>query len=188
MKKTVIALASVLCIIAAAIGALFVWEHQSKLTLEAQVADYLEACDTDASAIDVHGRPYILYALGDSVDLTYVDLGLQDGTNQDQLLVHRLSGGHADRLTRFVTFDHPAGDVDPIERANGSFTDSAMVDGSKVTFSAAVTDHSLQVSGNGRPAGEIDIEQDVAVRGTAVTNTGVVVELEYDSPDCGPAA
>lgn len=184
MKKAIIALVSVLCIIAAAIGALFVWEHQSKLALESQVEDFLDSCDTAATSIDVHGRPYILSAMRGSADLTYVDLTLQAGTNKDQLLVHRLSDSHADRLTRFVTFDHPDGDVEPIERADGSFTDSAKVDGAKVTFTADVTDDRLQVFADGHRTGQIELKQDVTVKGTAVTNTGVVVELEYDSPDC----
>lgn len=188
MKKAIITLVSLLCIIAAAIGALFVWEHQSKLALEGQVEDYLDNCSIDASAIDVHGRPYILFAMRDSVDLTYVDLALQAGTNNDQLLVHRLSEGRSERLTRFVTFDHPEGDVDPIERANGSFTDSAMVDGERVTYSADVTDHRLQLFAAGEEAGEIRVEQDVTIRGAAVTDTGVVVELEYAASACEAAA
>ncbi|WP_193070748.1 hypothetical protein [Brevibacterium sp. FME37] len=188
MKKAIIALVSTLCIIAAAIGALFVWEHQSKLALESQAEDFLDARDTDATSIDVHGRPYILYAMRDSADLTYVDLALQAGTNKDQLLVHRLSDSHADRLTRFVTFDHPDGEVEPIERADGSFTDSAEVNGSRVTFSADVADDRLQVFADGSSTGQIEMKQDVTVKGTAVTNAGVVVELEYDSPDCPAAA
>lgn len=162
MKKAIIALASLLVIIAAAVGALFVWEHQSKLALEGQVED--------------------------SVDLTYVDLELQDGTNKDQLLVHRLSNGEPESLTRFVTFDHPDGEVEPIERADGSFTDSAEVNGSRVTFSADVADDRLQVFADGSATGQIEMKQDVTVKGTAVTNAGVVVELEYDSPDCPAAA
>ena len=187
MKKAVIALASALCLIAAAIGALFVWEHQSKLSLEAQVEDFLDACGTDATAIDVHGRPYILYAMADSADLTYVDLRLQAGTNKDQLLVHRLSQGHADRLSRFVTFDHPDGDVDPIERADGSFTEAAMINGSTVTFSADTAGDRLELFADGHRAGQIELDQDVTVKGAAVTDSGVVVELEYASPDCDAA-
>lgn len=179
MKKAIIALASTLCIFAAAIGAVFVWEHQSKLALEGQVEDYLDDCSIDASAIDVHGRPYILFAMRDTVDLTYVDLKLQDGTNKDQLLVHRLRNGHPDRLTRFVTFDHPAGEVDPIERADGSFTDSAMVDGKKVTYSADVKDHKLRLFADGHKTGEVTVDEGVSQNGTAVTDTGVVVELDY---------
>lgn len=185
MKKAIIALVSVLCLIAAAVGALFIWEHQSKLALEAQVEDFLDDCGTDATAIDVHGRPYLLYAMRDSVDLTYVDLDLHAGTNKDQLLIHRLREGHPDRLTRFVTFDHPEGDVEPIERSDGSFTDAAMVNGTKSTFSADVTDRRLELFADGHRAGGIDVDQDVTVDGTAVTNTGVVVELEYVSPKCG---
>ncbi|SDR74040.1 hypothetical protein SAMN04489751_0287 [Brevibacterium sandarakinum] len=183
MKKAIIALASLLVIIAAAVGALFVWEHQSKLALEGQVEDYLDERSIDASAIDVHGRPYILFAMRDSVDLTYVDLELQDGTNKDQLLVHRLSNGEPDRLTRFVTFDHPEGEVDPIERADGSFTESAMVDGTKVTYSADVKDHKLRLFADGHKTGEIAVEKGVSQNGAAVTDTGVVIGLDYDSPD-----
>lgn len=136
MKKAIIALASLLVIIAAAVGALFVWEHQSKLALEGQVED--------------------------SVDLTYVDLELQDGTNKDQLLVHRLSNGEPESLTRFVTFDHPEGEVDPIER----------VDGEKVTYSADVKDHKLRLVADGHKTGEIAVEKGVSQNGAAVTDTG----------------
>lgn len=135
MKKAIIALASLLVIIAAAVGALFVWEHQSKLALEGQVED--------------------------SVDLTYVDLELQDGTNKDQLLVHRLSNGEPESLTRFVTFDHPEGEVDPIER----------VDGEKVTYSADVKDHKLRLVADGHKTGEIAVEKGVSQNGAAVTDT-----------------
>ncbi|MDN5656259.1 hypothetical protein [Brevibacterium sandarakinum] len=136
MKKAIIALASLLVIIAAAVGALFVWEHQSKLALEGQVED--------------------------SVDLTYVDLELQDGTNKDQLLVHQLSNGEPESLTRFVTFDHPEGEVDPIER----------VDGEKVTYSADVKDHKLRLVADGHKTGEIAVEKGVSQNGAAVTDTG----------------
>lgn len=136
MKKAIIALASLLVIIAAAVGALFVWEHQSKLALEGQVED--------------------------AVDLTYVDLELQDGTNKDQLLVHRLSNGEPESLTRFVTFDHPEGEVDPIER----------VDGEKVTYSADVKDHKLRLVADGHKTGEIAVEKGVSQNGAAVTDTG----------------
>lgn len=135
MKKAIIALASLLVIIAAAVGALFVWEHQSKLALEGQVED--------------------------AVDLTYVDLELQDGTNKDQLLVHRLSNGEPESLTRFVTFDHPEGEVDPIER----------VDGEKVTYSADVKDHKLRLVADGHKTGEIAVEKGVSQNGAAVTDT-----------------
>lgn len=184
MKKALIALASALCLIAASIGALFVWEHQSKLALEAQVEGFLDACGNDATAIDVHGRPYILYAMRDSADLSYVDLRLQAGTNKDQLLVHQLSQGRANRLSRFVTFDHPDGDVDPIERPDGSFTEAAMINGSKVIFSA---DDRLQLFADDHRAGQIELDQDVTVKSSAVTDSGVVVELEYASPDCRAA-
>lgn len=181
MKKAIIALTSIIGIIAIAIGGLFVWEHQSKLSLENQVEDYLDDQGVDSTGIDVHGRPYIIFAIQDSVDLTYVDLALQAGTNKDQLLVHRLSHGRADRLTRFVTFDHPAGDVDPNERADGSFTDSAMVNGTKVTYTSEVKDRTLRLFADGQLAGEIEVEEGVSEYGAAVTKTGVVVELEYRS-------
>lgn len=135
MKKAIIALASLLVIIAAAVGALFVWEHQSKLALEGQVED--------------------------SVDLTYVDLELQDGTNKDQLLVHRLSNGEPESLTRFVTFDHPEGEVGPIEGT----------DGEKVTYSAHVKDHKLRLVADGHKTGEIAVEKGVSQNGAAVTDT-----------------
>lgn len=136
MKKAIIALASLLVIIAAAVGALFVWEHQSKLALEGQVED--------------------------SVDLTYVDLELQDGTNKDQLLVHQLSNGEPESLTRFVTFDHPEGEVGPIEGT----------DGEKVTYSAHVKDHKLRLVADGHKTGEIAVEKGVSQNGAAVTDTG----------------
>ncbi|MDN5635550.1 MAG: hypothetical protein L0G36_07895 [Brevibacterium sp.] len=136
MKKAIIALASLLVIIAAAVGALFVWEHQSKLALEGQVED--------------------------AVDLTYVDLELQDGTNKDQLLVHRLSNGEPESLTRFVTFDHPEGEVGPIEGT----------DGEKVTYSAHVKDHKLRLVADGHKTGEIAVEKGVSQNGAAVTDTG----------------
>lgn len=179
MKKAIIALVSVIAIIAIAIGGLFVWEQQSKLALENRVEDYLDDRGVDFTGIDVHGRPYILFAMQDSVDLTYVDLALQSGTDKDQLLVHRLSDAQADRLTRFVTFDHPAGDVDPITRADGSFTGSAMVNGKKVTYTAEVKDRKLRLFADGHHAGEIDVAEGVKQHGAAVTDTGVVVELEY---------
>lgn len=135
MKKAIIALASLLVIIAAAVGALFVWEHQSKLALEGQVED--------------------------SVDLTYVDLELQDGTNKDQLLVHQLSNGEPESLTRFVTFDHPEGEVGPIEGT----------DGEKVTYSAHVKDHKLRLVADGHKTGEIAVEKGVSQNGAAVTDT-----------------
>ncbi|MCD1284451.1 MULTISPECIES: hypothetical protein [unclassified Brevibacterium] len=185
MKKVLIALTSIVCIIGAVVGGLAIWEHRSKISLEAEVEDYLDDVGIDATGIDVHGRPYIIFALQDSVDLTYVDLALQDGTNKDQLLLHRLSNGRPERLTRFVTFDHPSGEVDPIERADGSFTDSAMVDGSKVTFTAKVTDDRLELFADGAEAGTIDVGPGVTAEGAAVTDTSVVVELGYDSPDFG---
>lgn len=188
MKTAIITLASLLCIIVAAVGALFVWEHRSKLALEGQVEAYLGDCSIDASGIDVHGRPYILFAMRDSVDLTYVDLPLHDGTNKDQLLVHRLSDGRSDRLTRFVSFEHPEGDVDPIKSADGSFTDAAMVDGEHVVYAADVADQQLQLSAAGSRTGAIDLQQDAEVKGTAVTDDGVVVEIEYTDPDCSSAA
>ncbi|MDN5588490.1 MAG: hypothetical protein L0G69_18210 [Brevibacterium sp.] len=135
MKKAIIALASLLVIIAAAVGALFVWEHQSKLALEGQVED--------------------------AVDLTYVDLELQDGTNKDQLLVHQLSNGEPESLTRFVTFDHPEGEVGPIEGT----------DGEKVTYSADVKDHKLRLVADGHKTGEIAVEKGVSQNGAAVTDT-----------------
>lgn len=183
MKKALIALVSVIGIIAVAVSGLFVWEQQSKRALESQVEDYLDDRGVESTGVDVHGRPSILYALQGSVDLSYVDLVLQGGTNKDQLLVHRLGDGRADRLTRFVTFDHPAGDVDPLERADGSFTDSAMVDGQKVSYTAEVKDHRVQLLADGHRSAAIAVEQSVTAYGAVVTDTGVVVELEYSSSD-----
>lgn len=185
MKKALIALTSIICIIAAAIGGLAFWEHRSKLSLEAEVENYLHDAGIEATGIDVHGRPAIIFALQDSVDLTYVDLALQDGTNSDQFLLHRLRDGRPERLTRFVTFDHPSGEVDPIRRTDGSFTDSALVDGTKVTFTPKVTDDHLELFADGAEAGTIDVGPGVTAEGAAVTDTGVVVELHYDSPDFG---
>ena len=77
MKKVIIALTSVLTALAVGIGALFFWEYRSKAQLEAQVEDYLGGCDVTASGIEVHGRPYILSAMAERAELTYVDLAPQ---------------------------------------------------------------------------------------------------------------
>ncbi|RAE55107.1 hypothetical protein, partial [Burkholderia multivorans] len=79
MKKVVIALTATLSVFAVGIGALFLWEYRSKAQLEAQVEDYLGACDLSPTAMDVRGRPYILSAMSDRAELTYVDIAPQPG-------------------------------------------------------------------------------------------------------------
>jgi hypothetical protein len=100
----------------------------------------LNGCGITPDTIDVHGRPYLLYAAQHTADLSYVDLEPAKGTNKDQVLVHHLVDGHADRLTRFITVDYPSGQVSPVKNPDGSYTEAATIDGEEVTFSAR-TDH-----------------------------------------------
>ncbi|MBE8146132.1 hypothetical protein IOD13_04430 [Brevibacterium casei] len=84
MKKVVIALTATLSVFAVGIGALFLWEYRSKAQLEAQVEDYLGACDLSPTAMDVRGRPYILSAMSDRAELTYVDIAPRPGMTKDR--------------------------------------------------------------------------------------------------------
>src|SRR5699024_4371232 len=102
MKKTLIALAVCCSLITAAVVGVAVAEFRAEAELESQVTDYLDECGIDASSIDVHGRPYLIYAAQHRADLTYVDTAPAAGANRDQLLIHRLVDGSADRLTRVL--------------------------------------------------------------------------------------
>lgn len=184
MKKVIIALVVACSIIAGAIGAVVIAESRAGAELESRVTAFLDDCGTVPSSIDVRGRPYILSAAQGRVGLTYVDLSPVAGTNKDQLLVHRLVDGEADRLTRFVTFDYPSADASPVPHADGSYSDVASLNDRKVTFSAAIDDTAVQVLADGRPSGEIDLPQHASVRGVAATDDGVLVEVEYASSSC----
>lgn len=184
MKKALIALTAVLSAIAVAVGALFFWEYRSKAQLEAQVEDYLGECRVKSESVEVHGRPFILSAIEDKVDLTYVDLAPAPGTNKDQILIHRLAGGRADRLTRFITFDYPQGDVRPITDADGAFTDQAHVNGKVTTFSGAMKGKTLSAFGNRRSVGEVALTTKAELLGVSATDKGIVAELEYPGNGC----
>src|SRR5699024_10656575 len=119
MKKTLIALAVCCSLITAAVVGIAAAELHAEAELESQVTDYLDECGIDASSIDVHGRPYLIYAAQHRADLTFVDTAPASGANRDQLLVHRLVDGNADRLTRFITFAYPA-EATPPQHAAGS--------------------------------------------------------------------
>ena len=183
MKKTLIALAVCCSLITAAVVGIAVAEFRAEAELESQVTDYLDECGIDASSIDVHGRPYLIYAAQHRADLTYVDTAPAAGANRDQLLIHRLVDGSADRLTRFITFDYPA-EATPIKNADGSFSDSATVGAAPMTFSAEADDAHLRMFADARPAGEADLPQHAAVRDVSATDDGVVVEVEYASGGC----
>lgn len=184
MKKVIIALVVACSLIAGAIGVVVIAESRAGAELESRVTAFLDDCGTAPSSIDVRGRPYILSAAQGHVDLTYVDLAPAAGTNKDQLLVHRLVDGEADRLTRFVTFDYPSSDATPDPNPDGSYSEVATLDDRKVTFSAATDDTTVQMLADGRPAGEIDLPQRASVRGVAATDQGVLVEVEYASSSC----
>ncbi|GAA0036178.1 MULTISPECIES: hypothetical protein [Brevibacterium] len=184
MKKALIALTAVLSAIAVAVGALFIWEYRSKAQLEAQVEDYLGECNVKSENIEVHGRPFILSAIEDKVDLTYVDLAPAPGTNKDQILIHRLSNGRADRLTRFITFDYPQGDVRPVTDADGAFTDKARLDGKEVTFTASMKGKTLSAFGNKRSVGEVKLTTKAELLNVSATDKGIVAELEYPGNGC----
>lgn len=184
MKKALIALAVVRSLIAVVIGGLLIGERKAQSDLEGQVTDFLDECGVKPKSIDVHGRPYLLYAAKGEADLTYVDLAPAAGTNSDQLLVHRLSHGKAERLTRFITFDYPSGGATPILREDGSYSEFATMNGKKVKFSAKADGSRLRVFADGRPAGETKLPQNVEVKGLSALDTGIGVEVEYSSPDC----
>lgn len=185
MKKVVIALTATLSVFAVGIGALFLWEYRSKAQLEAQVEDYLGACDLSPTAMDVRGRPYILSAMSDRAELTYVDIAPQPGMTKDQLLIQELKDGSAKRVRRFVTFAYPSQDAAPITESDGSFSDRARIDGTPVTFSGTAADGTLTVFADGRPMGELRLPRDVALRGVFANEAGVAAELEYAANLCG---
>ena len=187
MKKVIIALTSVLTALAVGIGALFFWEYRSKAQLEAQVEDYLGGCDVTASGIEVHGRPYILSAMAERAELTYVDLAPQAGTKKDQLIVHELSDGRAARVSRFVTFDYPQADARPVEDEAGAFTDQATMGGKTVTFSGTAGDGKLEVFADDRSIGRPDLPNGATLTSVFANNDGVAAEIEYADPTCARA-
>ncbi|AMT94552.1 hypothetical protein A2T55_12905 [Brevibacterium linens] len=188
MKKALIALGTIVIILIALIGGFVVAEQRAKVALEADVADYLDGCSITPDAIDVHGRPYLLYAAQHTADLSYVDLEPAKGTNKDQVLVHHLVDGHADRLTRFISVDYPSGQVSPVKNPDGSYTEAATIDGEEVTFSARA-DHvddgtHLDVLANGRQHSSMTIPRTAEVRAVSAGDDGVIVEIEYAHPNC----
>lgn len=183
MKKAIIALVVTCSLIAGVIGVAVVAEFRAKAELESQVTAYLDDCGVEPTSIEVHGRPYRIYAAQDRADLTYVDTTPATGTNKDQLLVHRLVDGEADRLTRFITFDYPSA-ATPIKNSDGSFSDSVTIGGTTVTFSAESDAAAVRMFADGREAGEVSLSQSASVRNVSATDDGVVVELEYASSSC----
>ncbi|SDS33878.1 hypothetical protein SAMN04489752_1493 [Brevibacterium siliguriense] len=188
MKKALIALGTIVIILIALVGGLIVAEQRAKASLEADVAEYLDSCAITPDRVDVHGRPYLVYAAQHTADLTYVDLEPAKGTNKDQVLVHHLVDGHADRLTRFITFDYPSGTVRPVKNADDSYTEVAEIDGEEVTFSAR-TDPSddgtrLDVLANGRQHARFTLPRTAEVRAVSAGDDGVIVEIEYADPNC----
>lgn len=184
MKKALISLAAVVVIILAIIGGLVIGEQRAKVALESDVADYLHGCDIDPEVIDVHGRPYLLFAAKHTADLSYVDITPEDGTNKDQILVHHLVDGHADRLTRFITFDYPSGQVTPVKNPDDSFTEAATIDGEKVGFSARTAGNRLDVLANGHRLTDVALPQAAEVKNVAAGDDGIMVEVEYAATDC----
>ncbi len=184
MKKALIALGTIVIILIALIGGLIVAENRAKVALEADVADYLDGCAITPDTIDVHGRPYLLYAAQHTADLSYVDLDPAKGTNKDQILVHRLVDGHADRLTRFITFDYPSGQVRPVKNPDDSYTEVATIDGKRVTFSARAEGNRLDVLADERFLTDRALPQAAEVRNVSAGDDGVVVEVEYADTDC----
>ena len=73
-------------ILIALIGGLVVAEQRAKVALEADVADYLDGCAITPDGIDVHGRPYLLYAAQHTADLSYVDLEPEQFADEVQRL------------------------------------------------------------------------------------------------------
>lgn len=188
MKKALIALAVTVSLIAVIIGALVIAEFRAKAELESKATDFLDGCGVEASSIDVHGRPYLLTAAKGLAELTIVTLDPADGTNSDQLYVHRLHDGHADRLTRFITVDYPVDGAEPVLNPDGSLTEAATIDGKKVTFDAQASGKGekqhLRVSADGAEFEDIDMPQPIEVRTVAAGDDGIVVEVEYTSSDC----
>lgn len=199
MKKALISLTATVVILLAIIGSLVIAENRAKVALESDVSDYLRACDIEPNVIDVHGRPYLLYAAKHTADLTYVDVDPAAGTNKDQLLVHRLVDGHAGRLTRFITFDYPSSDATPVKNPDDSYTEVATIDGEDVTFSATTdADRTgstprdgdrphgsrLDVLADGRKLSELSLPQPAEVENVSAGEDGVIVEVEYADVDC----
>lgn len=199
MKKALISLTATVVILLAIIGSLVIAENRAKVALESDVSDYLRACDIEPNAIDVHGRPYLLYAAKHTADLTYVDVDPAAGTNKDQLLVHRLVDGHTDRLTRFITVDYPSSDATPVKNPDDSYTEVATIDGEDVTFSATIdadrtgstrTDGDrthgsrLDVFADDRQLSELSLPQPAEVENVSAGEDGVIVEVEYADVDC----
>ncbi|MCM1014103.1 hypothetical protein [Brevibacterium sp. XM4083] len=187
MKKVIITLTSILSVLAVGVGALFYWEYRSKAQLEAQVEDYLGTCDVKPSHLEVHGRPFILSAMAERAELTYVDVAPQPGMNKDQLLVRELADGKADRVTRFVTFDYPKAGAQPVEDADGAYTDKATIDGKTVKFSGTAGDGRLEVFADGRSFGELPLRKNVTLTSVFANQSGVAAELEYAGPTCALA-
>ncbi|MGC2940725.1 MULTISPECIES: hypothetical protein [unclassified Brevibacterium] len=187
MKKALITLGIIVVILIALIGGLIVAEQRAKVALEADVSGYLDGCEITPEKIDVHGRPYLLYAAQHTADLSYVDIEPGAGTNKDQVLVHHLVDGHADRLTRFITFDYPSGQVSPVKNPDDSYSEAATIGGDKVTFSArtAHTDAFLEVLANGRQHSSMALPRTAEVRAVSAGDDGVIVEIEYADPNCG---
>src|SRR5699024_444321 len=97
MKKTLIALAVCCSLITVAVVGIVAAELQAKAELESQVTAYLDECGIEASSIEVHGRPYLIYAAQNRADLTYVDTTPAAGINNDQVPIHRHHEGRDER-------------------------------------------------------------------------------------------
>lgn len=130
------------------------------------------------------------------IDLSYVDLESAKGTNKDQVLVHHLVDGHADRLTRFITVDYPSGRVSPVKNPDDSYTEAATIDGEEVTFSVRTdngdtrtdrgdTGTRLEVLANGQQHSSMTLPQTAEVRAVSAGDDGVIVEIEYADANCG---
>lgn len=183
MKKAIIALAVTCSLNAGAIGLVVIVEFRAKAELESQVTAYLDDCGVEPTSIEVRGRPYLMYAAQDRADLTYVDTTPATGTNKDQLLVHRLVDGDADRLTRFITFDYPSEAIS-IKESDGSFSNSATIGGTAVTFSAETDAAAVRMFADGREAEEVSLPQSASVRNVSATDCGDGVEVEYAPSSC----
>lgn len=188
MKKALIVFAATATLIAVIIGALVIAEFRAKADLESKVSGFLDGCGIAASSIDVHGRPYLLTAAEGLAEMTIITLDPADGTNSDQLYVHRLHDGRADRFTRFITVDYPADGAEPVLNPDGSLTEVATIDGKKVTFDAKTSDdngaQTLHILADGDEFERIDMPQPTEVRTVAAGDDGVLVEVEYTSSDC----
>src|SRR5699024_10661260 len=108
MKKTLIALAVCCSLITVAVVGIVAAALHAKAELDSQVTAYLDERGIEAPSTEVPRPPYLIYAAQNSADLAYVDTTPAPGINTDQLLIHRLIDGSADRLTRFITFDYPS--------------------------------------------------------------------------------